>query len=133
MVSRRKQGSFQQMYAEAHGALVTFHAYAADVLLSCHEGVDFPAIRANFILADEHYKETTKIAAHLSLWHAAKVEGKVLSAWTQREIEQDALVRSLSGMASSCMNHLLSVYRIWLAKDQFVRPLVVDEDNVGAP
>jgi hypothetical protein len=128
-----KRGSFQQIFSEARGALVQLHGYGDDLLGCCNEGADFSAVQANFNLADRYYKEVKQGVNHLSLWHAAKVEGRQVSEWTQREIEQDALLRSLDKGVSSTMDSLLSVYRIWLVKEQFIRPIPKSEDDVGAP
>ncbi len=128
-----RRGSFQQIYSEALTALAQLHGYSHDLLGSCNEGADFSTVQANFNLADQYYKEAKQNANHLSLWHAAKVEGKPVSGWTQREIEQNALLRSLEKMISSAMDNLLLVYRIWLAKEQFAHPAPKSEDDVGAP
>jgi hypothetical protein len=122
-----RRGSFSQMYAEADVARELFDGYTRDILRLCNDGGAFPSIKTNFTLAEQHYKEAMKIVQHLSLWHTAKVEGKPLSEWPQ-----NALLRGLEGMLSSVMNHLLSVYRIWLSKDQFTHEMARDEDDVGA-
>jgi hypothetical protein len=109
------------------------YGFAADLLQSCNENTDFLTIKKNFELADRYYKEARAKANHLSLWHAAKVEGKSRSEWSSRQVEQEALVRSFDGMVSTTMNHLLMAYGVWLAKSQFNRPAKVDEDDVGAP
>jgi len=112
-----KNGSFQQMYAEAIQAVVMLQGYSTDMLQSCVDD-DFSAARTNFGLADEYYKKANDLVAHLTLWHGARVSGKKLDAWTQEEREQNALIRALGGMISSVMNHLLTAYRPWLAKAQ---------------
>jgi hypothetical protein len=106
------------MYDEALTAFKMLQEYAFDTLQSCNNSNDFSAVRGNFVVADEHYKTASGIVAHLALWHASRVSEKKFTDWTWEERKQDAQIRSLAGMISSHMNHLLTVYGIWLRKAQ---------------
>ncbi|HUC31525.1 MAG TPA: hypothetical protein VMR99_02435 [Candidatus Paceibacterota bacterium] len=109
---------FKRMYGEALISFTEFQAYTLFVFTECSEDAEFSSIKASFGLADQHYKEMTRICNHLALWHAAKVESKHFRDWTIKEREEDVLVRSLLKATSVLMSSLLDVYGPWLRKGQ---------------
>jgi hypothetical protein len=111
--------SSKKVYNEALDSFEKFHGYAADTLRGCNGNEDPFAIKQDFELADVHYKEVMRMCAHLGLLHTARTNGKNLRDWTSDEVGDNALIRSLEGMTSSMMYHLLNAYRPWLVRAQF--------------
>ena len=145
MVDTSDSRVFQKMYADALEAWRMFQNYANDMLQSCNEnGDDFSAIRANFGLAEEYYRQANKLTAHLRLWHEELLIGKTRAYRTVAEWKQNAtihllddktknapapltdeqrkraaLIYSLEAMVSALMYQLLNVYGPWRAEADF--------------
>lgn len=113
---------FQRLHKDALSAFMEFQGYSHETMAACCENAHFETIRIAFHLAETHYKEVNRICNDLCLWHAGKVEGRKLSEWSQREHEENILVRSLLKMTSASMSTLQAVYLPWLTKSQFTKP-----------